>query len=76
MTLMGVESMPKKEKHKRDDKSAKLDRAVLERAQIIARQFGLSLAEYLTNLVRPGVDKDWPKVLKKLNASDRPREDE
>ncbi len=69
MTLVRVPSMPKSEKPKRDDKSLKAERALVERAQIIARTLGISLAEYVSNLMRPGIERDWPKALKKLNAS-------
>ncbi len=76
MVSMSVESMPKKDKPKRDDKSAKLERILVERAQIIARTRGLSLAEYLSDLVRPGIKRDWPGALKKLDSSGPPTEDE
>jgi hypothetical protein len=51
----------------RDDKTVKLDRAVVHKAKFIADIRGQSLAEYLTEIVKPIVDRDWPKALKRMN---------
>ncbi len=76
MTQTRVAPMPKKDRPKRDDASAKIERALVEKAHIIARTLGKTAAEYLSDLVRPGVLRDWPKAMKKLNASEPTPEDE
>jgi ribosomal protein L27 len=42
--------------------SAKMDREIIERAQIIARQRGVKLSDYLSEIVRAGVERDWSKA--------------
>lgn len=49
-------------KSDRDDVSVRLDRNVVSRARFVADQRGLTLAEYLTELVRPLVDRDFGKA--------------
>lgn len=72
MTSLQTVPMPKSNKPKRDDKAAKIERVLVERAQIIARTLGKSVAEYLSDLIRPGVARDWPKALKALASGGPP----
>jgi hypothetical protein len=39
--------------------SAKMERELLEKAQVIARQRGVKLSDYLSEVVRAGVERDW-----------------
>jgi hypothetical protein len=39
--------------------SAKMDRELLEKAQAIARQRGVKLSDYLSEIVRTGIERDW-----------------
>jgi hypothetical protein len=48
----------------RDDIAVKLDRNVAADARYIAEKRSMSLAEYLTELVRPMVAKDFQQVTK------------
>ena len=48
----------------RDDIAVKLDRNVAARRRYIAEKRSMSLAEYLTELVRPMVAKDFQQVTK------------
>lgn len=56
--------MPKKS---RDDKTVKIDRVLAAKAKLIAEANGISVAEYLSELLRPHIDKDWPKAVKSLD---------
>jgi hypothetical protein len=46
----------------RDDATCKVDRLVLAKARFIAEKRGQSLAEYLTETLRPVVDGDFDKA--------------
>lgn len=46
-------------KSSRDDMTVKIDRAVVARAHYIARVRGITVAEYLTEALRPIVDRDF-----------------
>lgn len=48
----------------RDDMSVKMDRAIVARARFVAELRGITLAEYLTEAVRPIVEKDFEKASK------------
>jgi len=68
-----AEPMPKQNKPKRDDKAVKIERALATKAAIIAEQLGFdSMAEYLSEKLRPHIEQDWPKALKKLDAGTSP----
>lgn len=59
--------MPEK-KPKRKDKAVKIERGLATKAKIIADARGISAAEYLSELLRPHILKDWPKAIKELDA--------
>ena len=64
-----AETMTRESKPKRNDKAVKIERRLADKAAVIAKQLGYeSMAEYLSDLVRPGIEKDWPKALKKLES--------
>jgi hypothetical protein len=48
-------------KSERDDVTVKMDRRVVARAQFVARLRGLTVAEFLTEIARPGVDREFAK---------------
>lgn len=54
---------------KRNDKAVKISRDLAVKAKVIAETRGISIAEYLTDLLRPMVERDWPKALKKIDQS-------
>jgi hypothetical protein len=62
-------TMPKSSKPKRDDKAVKIDRGVALKAKMIADTRKITVAEYLSDLLRPLVDRDFPPALKSLNKS-------
>ena len=51
-------------KSERDDVTVKLDRGVVARARYVAEIRGVTLAEYLSEAVRPIVDRDFGKAAK------------
>ncbi len=50
----------------RDDTTAKLDRAILAKAKLVAADRGISVAELLSELVRIPLDKAYAVMLRKL----------
>jgi len=58
-------------KGERDDVSAKIDRAVLGKARLVATHRGESLAELLTEILRGPVDKLYGQMLRELNADEK-----
>lgn len=67
----GTLTMPRK---KRDDQTVKIDRGIVERAGIVAARRKdaegkpLSVAEYLSELLRGLVDRDYRETVRQLNA--------
>jgi predicted HicB family RNase H-like nuclease len=66
------ESMAKKrgrpKTSERDDATARIDRGVLAKAQMVAKARKISLAEYLTDLLHGPVDRDFLREMKKLEG--------
>ena len=48
----------------RDDATVKMDRLVVARCRYIAEMRGISLAQYLTEGMRPVSDADWARIEK------------
>ena len=55
----------------RDDVSVKLDRAIVGKAKLIATHEGTSVAELLSEILRPHVDKRYAQMLRSLEAGDK-----
>ena len=53
---------------KRRDAVGKLDITVVGQAQMVAKANGTSVSEYLSELVRGLVDRDFLKVMKRMEA--------
>jgi hypothetical protein len=51
-------------KSERDDVTVKMDRGLVARARFVAEIRGVTLAEYLSEAVRPVVDRDFGKAAK------------
>lgn len=54
---------------KRDDRAVKIAKDLAVKAKVIAESKDISLAEYLSGLLRGPIEKDWPKAIKKLDTS-------
>lgn len=57
-------------KPKRNDASVKLDAEIVRRARLITDHSGASIAEYLSELLRPLVDRDYKRFKKQLQEED------
>lgn len=63
--------MPRTHKPPRDDKAVKIERGLAMKAAVIAETLGYaSMAEYLSELVRAPIERDWPKALKKIDRKE------
>lgn len=62
-----------KEKPPRDDKPVKVDRQLLVKAQLIAKVRGIPVAEYVSELLRPHIEKDFPKAIGSLDHKQNDR---
>jgi predicted HicB family RNase H-like nuclease len=49
-------------------KAVKIDRALASKAQMIATDRGLSLADYISETLRGAVEKDWNKMVRRAGA--------
>lgn len=50
---------------KRDDATAKIDRKLLAKAKYVVEMRGGSIAEYLSEILRPHVEQDFEVEIKK-----------
>lgn len=62
--------MSRTDKPKRDDMPAKIERAILQKAKVICAVRGITMAEFLSDLLRPLVDREYHKTVKNMQASD------
>lgn len=73
MTTAVKEPMAKKRTERTEGKepptvAVKIDRALANRARIIAADKGVDLADYLSESLRGTIDRDWAKVIRKADA--------
>jgi len=64
--------VPKRDGHKRDDKAVKIDRTTAVKAGFVASVRGVTLAEYLSELLRQPIDRDYQKAQKELDSRELP----
>jgi hypothetical protein len=53
---------------KRRDAVVKLDMIIVGKAQMVAKARGTSLAEYLSEIIRGPVDRDFLGIMKQMEA--------
>jgi hypothetical protein len=53
--------------------SVRVDFALAHKAKIIAASKGISMAEYITELIRPTVTKEWVVVVKNVEGGEKPK---
>jgi hypothetical protein len=73
MTVLGGTMARKKmgrPKSNRQDVSVKFDEHLARKAKLIASDRGITMAEYLSELARPLIDRDYVKLVKKVEGSD------
>ncbi len=55
------------ESKKRNDKAVKIAKDLATKAKVIAESRGISAAEYLSDILRPRIEKDWPGAIKAID---------
>jgi hypothetical protein len=55
----------------RDDVTVKIDRGVIGMAKMIATRKNVTLAEYLSGLLRGPVEKDFAKEMERLKGGEK-----
>ncbi len=53
-------------KKKRSERAVKIPRDLAVKAKVIAEANGVTIADYLGPIIRPAVERDWPKAVKKI----------
>jgi hypothetical protein len=53
----------------RRDAVVKLDVIIVGKAQMVAKASGISLSEYLSEMLRSPVDRDFLRVMKEMEAA-------
>ncbi len=58
---------------RRNDKAVKIARDLATKAKVIAETSDpqLTIAEYLSGLLRPLIERDWPKALRRLEQKEQ-----
>jgi hypothetical protein len=54
----------------RRDVSIKFDKTLAGKARLIAQGRGMPMAEYLSELSRPSIDRDYAKLMRELERTD------
>jgi len=49
-------------------KAVKIDRALASKAQMIATDRGVNLADYISDTLRAVVEKDWAKMVRRVGT--------
>ena len=57
---------------KRRDAVVKLDLILVGKAQMVAKAQGTSVAEYLSEIIRGPVDRDFLNIMKQMEADSNP----
>lgn len=52
----------------RDDVAVKLDRTLADKGKLVASRRGITLAEYLTELSRATIERDFAKTIRELGG--------
>ncbi|HEU5116816.1 MAG TPA: hypothetical protein VFT74_09095 [Isosphaeraceae bacterium] len=59
------------DKVKRDDIAVKIERTLVDKARLVAARRGTTLAQYLSDLLRGPVEKDFVKTVRELEGTDK-----
>jgi hypothetical protein len=60
----------KSDKSRRDDIAVKVDRTLADKARFVASRRGMTLAEYLTGLIRNPVERDFAKEIREMGQTE------
>lgn len=70
MTLLVMERdmavKKRAEKGKRDDVAVKVDRSLVDKAKLVASRRKITMAEYLSDLIRTPVERDFSKTVREM----------
>jgi hypothetical protein len=73
--MAGVALMAKKtgrpKTSERQDVSIKFDKTLAGKARLISQGRGVSMAEYLSEMTRAIIDRDYAKLMRELEAGDK-----
>jgi hypothetical protein len=58
-------------KSKRDDVAVKLERLIVDKARLVASRRGVTMVEYLSDLLRNQVEKDFARTLREMEATEK-----
>lgn len=65
-------AMKRADKAKRDDVAVKIDRTLGDKAKFVASRKGVTMAEYLSDLIRTPVERDFDKAVREMGAGGKP----
>ena len=65
MSVKGAVIMAK-EKGERKTLPVRIDAHLVRRAQNVARDRGVPLSDYVTEILKAAVDRDWSKIIKRI----------
>lgn len=51
---------------KRDDVAVKIDAKVYRKAKVVAAARGITIAEYVTDVCRPTVERDYQRMVRQM----------
>jgi hypothetical protein len=55
----------------RNDVSIKFDKILAGKARLISQARGIAMAEYLSEAVRPLIDRDYAKLMRELEGGEK-----
>jgi hypothetical protein len=58
----------RKREVKRDDVAVKIDRTLADKASVVARQRRTTMAEYLSEILKAPVERDFAKAIRELEG--------
>ena len=67
-----VLTMPKTNRTKRNDIAVKVDAGVIASARVVVAHRNITLAEYLSDLLRPLVERDLKKTGREITGEKKP----
>jgi hypothetical protein len=67
-TTMAKKRMGRPKTSERQDVSIKFDRALARKARMIAEARNIAMAEYLSEMARPIIDRDYVRVMRELEG--------
>ncbi len=59
-------------REKRNDLSVKIEASIQRKAKMIAGYRGIPIAEYLSDLLKAPVERDYQKLVKEMSSGGRP----